>query len=554
MKTLLAAVNAKFIHTNIAVRSIREYSLLRGIKNIDFIEFTINQYTDFAAEKIYGLKPDVLIFSCYIWNIRFVIETAELISLTLPDTKIYLGGPEVSFDSVEYIKKYPFINGIIRGEGEETIYELLKNNTDPFGIAGITWRNGGKIIENPSRIPLCDMDALPFPYSEEEMPELKNKLIYYESSRGCPFGCSYCLSSTDMGVRYRSLDRVKEELMFFIKHKVRTVKFVDRTFNADPRRTAQLLDFLRKNGGDTTFHLEVAADILTSNVIDILNSAPKGRFQLEIGVQSTYLPALSAVGRKADFDRISDAVKKLMPSVHLHLDLIAGLPMEDLERFAQSFDEVFDLRPDELQLGFLKMLKGTRIREESGKYGFKFAPFPPYEVLSNDFMSHDDILHLKHVEDVLEKYYNSGSFRHSLEYLLKDKGGFDFFSELGQWFYSKGFFDMPHSRKELFSLLAEFGGADPLFREYLRLDFIENHVSGTNPEWRAQMPYRDIPRFQTLTKEFVSEYLPQYSELPAKEIIKHVRFEWFCRNVLSNGEAGEFLIMFSEQGSVLVKS
>lgn len=528
MKVLLAAVNAKYIHTSLSVRTLYHYA---SSPDTDFAEFTINERSADVLSKIYCGHYEAVLFSCYIWNISFILEIAENLKKVSPGTLIILGGPEVSYDSEYYMEKYPFADGIIRGEGEETFKEFLEKGLD---IDGVTLRKNGATVKNPDRAPIDDISTIPFPYSDADLEENKNKLIYYESSRGCPFRCSYCLSSVSHGLRLRDTELVKSELLTFIKHGVRIVKLVDRTFNANIKRTCELLRLLVDNAGKTAFHFEIAADLINDDIINELRRAPKGLFQLEIGVQSTNSDTVCAVDRKADFSKIAEAVRRIKSEckVHMHLDLIAGLPYEDINSFKKSFDDVFALGADVLQLGFLKLLRGTKIRGEENKYGYKYTSRPPYEILENNFLSYDDILLLKGIEEVFERYYNSGVFRRGIARLLeKYQSPFEFFKDLRAFFKRSGYAEAGVSRLKLYEILCEFeGGYDEAFRDLLKLDYFENNKGASTPVW-SLVPYDKSllkTRFDILTEAFVSEYLPEYIGVPVKEAVKHLHFERFC--------------------------
>lgn len=545
MRPLLAAINAKYIHSNLAVRSISAYAKKHGLC-CPFAEFTINMPIEQICADILRRGADMLLFSCYIWNIGTVLDCAATIKAARPDTLIALGGPEVSYDSEELLEKYPFIDLIFRGEGEESVYRFLKSGGDPQRTPGVTARINGDIFQTAPPAPL-DMDSLPFCYSEEEMEDLHQRLVYYESSRGCPFSCAYCLSAADTGLRTRSLELVFAELSFFVRHGVRTVKFVDRTFNADRARTLALLRFIAENGGDTCFHLEIAAAVLTAEAIDIINSSPKN-FRLEIGVQSTNEETLLSVNRRPDIGEVRRVMGRLLPSVHTHLDLIAGLPYEGLERFARSFDEVAALRPSELQLGFLKLLKGTPMRDIPG---YRFRPSPPYTVLANEWLSVEDILELEDTEEAVELFYNRSGFERSLSYILeREKSAFGFFRRLGAFLRERGLYERPPARRELYGILAEFYRGGTLFLEYLRYDYFTSGIGKREPEWAAaEVPRKPIDRFSPEVQSMVREKFPQFSGLIYKEVLKRVRFLWFCRDVEGDGGEREVLVALPQPGA-----
>ena len=544
MKVLLAAVNAKYIHTNLAVRTLFHYV---KDEKVEFAEYTINEHTADVLADIYRKHCDAVLFSCYIWNINFVLEVARNLKAVSPTTKIILGGPEVTYDSEYYMENNPFIDAIMHGEGEETFSEWLKKGND---IDGMTYRKNNVIVKNKSRMPIADISTIPFPYTKEDIAENKNKLIYYEASRGCPFNCSYCLSSTTHNVRFRDLETVKNELMTFINLGVRIVKFTDRTFNANRQRTCELLQFLIDNKKDTTFHFEVAADLIDDEVLSVLKKAPEGLFQLEIGVQSTNDKTIHAIDRKTDFKKIKYAVEmiKSQCKIHIHMDLIAGLPYEDLNTFKNSFNEVFALRPDVLQLGFLKLLRGTKIRTQEQQFNYRYMQNPPYEILCNDFLSYDDILLLKGIEDVFEKYYNSGVFKRGIEFLLnKHSSAFEFFEKLWLFYSEKGYNLVGQSRNNLYEILCEFeGGEDAIFRDLLKMDYLEHNKSASSPSWSI-IPYdKDLLklRFEILTDNFISKHLPEYANIPAKEVVKYLHFERF---LFKNGEALKHIVIFDRK-------
>lgn len=552
MKVLLAAVNAKYIQTSLSVRALYHYAY---DERVTMREYTINESLNTVCGDIISLHCDAVLFSCYIWNIDFILAAADIIKKAAPNTHIIFGGPEVSFDAVDYMKKYPFIDAIMRGEGEKTFLEWL--NSDSDNILSMTYRDGENIVENPLRSPIENLDILPFPYTEEDIEKNKNKLIYYESSRGCPFSCSYCMSSTSKGVRFKSLEKTEHELMFFIRHKVPIVKFVDRTFNADKKRTYELMKFLIDNADKTTFHFEIAADLINDDILGLLKTAPPNLFQLEIGVQSTNERTINAIDRKTDFERIKKTVAaiKKIGGIHMHLDLIAGLPYEDINSFKQSFDDVFSLEPDVLQLGFLKLLRGTKIRVNEEKYGYKYTKKPPYEVICNDFMSYEDILFLKGFEDIFEKYYNSKIFRNSMRYLLKKyQSPFKLFEDIYTYFKKNELFDVSLSRNTLYEQLALIY-SEPLFLDILKLDYFENNQNPSTPKW-ANKPFDKSLlsyRFEVLNEDFIEKNLPKYQGMSSKEIIKHIQLERFDYDVLGTLEKKECILMFDKKSGLAVK-
>ena len=478
MKLILAAVNAKYIHSNLAVYSLKA-SALKALKEqgqegklqIEICEFTINQYVDDILAKLYKEKADVIAFSCYIWNRTMVEDLMELIHQTAPHTQIWVGGPEVSFDAEDVLARDPMVKLVMRGEGEATFSELTLACAKAYRgscgflsdsileqIAGITFRNErGEIRRTPDRLPVV-MDKIPFPY--ENMSSFQNKIIYYESSRGCPFSCSYCLSSIDKHLRFRSLDLVEKELQFFLDQEVPQVKFVDRTFNCRPDRTMEIWAYIRDHdNGRTNFHFEITAELLTEEELDLLASFRPGLAQLEIGVQSTNQQTIHEIDRRMDFTNLSRIVNRISAghNVHQHLDLIAGLPYENLQSFRKSFNDIYALHPQQLQLGFLKVLKGSKMHRVSGQYGLIYHTKPVYEVISTRWVSYDDILLLKGVEDMVEVYYNSCQFRCSLAYLghFYDEP-FSLFLSLAQYYEKQGLSDIKQTKMERYQILRDF--------------------------------------------------------------------------------------------------
>ena len=463
MNILLAAINAKYIHSNLAVYSLKssagEYS-----EKIDLAEFTINNQTEDIFRSIYQKKPDLLFFSCYIWNRRVVLDLAENIRKVMPDVVIWAGGPEVSYDAEQFLLENPQFDGVMIGEGEYTFYRLLRYYVDQEGslaeISGITYyeKRGGEIRATGSARMLDTLDELPFVY---QVPEtFANRIIYYESSRGCPYSCSYCLSSIDKRVRFRSLELVKKELSVFLEHKVPQVKFVDRTFNCRHDHAMEIWRFLSEHdNGVTNFHFEIAADILTEEEIDLLSRMRPGLVQLEIGVQTVNEKTLGAINRSAKFEKIADRVKRISAAknIHQHLDLIAGLPYEDYDSFKDSFDAVYALKPQELQLGFLKVLRGSQMHQEAEKYGILYRSQPPYEVLATKWISCDELLRLKEVEEMVEVYYNSQQFRYTIDALEKlFERPFALYEALADYYKGQMLEGKSFSRMQRFLILRDF--------------------------------------------------------------------------------------------------
>lgn len=460
MKILLAACNAKYIHSNLAVYDLKAYSSDYD-KEVFLREYTINQPKDEILKDIYGSGADVVCFSCYIWNISFVRELIRDLAKILPETAFWAGGPEVSYDAEKFLTEMPEVTGVLVGEGEKTFHDLLEYYIDGKGslgeIRGIAYRDGEEIRHNGWR-ELMNLSEIPFVY--QHLEEFENRIIYYESSRGCPFSCSYCLSSIDKKLRFRDLELVKKELQFFLDHKVPQVKFVDRTFNCKHEHAMAIWKYiLEHDNGVTNFHFEVSADLLRDEEMDLMAKMRPGLIQLEIGVQSTNQETIRAIHRHMDLDKLERCVDRVhsFRNIHQHLDLIAGLPYEDYDTFHRSFNDVYQMKPDQLQLGFLKVLKGSLMKEEAEKYGIVYKEKEPYEVLSTKWLPYGDVLKLKAVESMVEVYYNSGQFQHTLEYLVPlAKDAFTFYESLGAFYEKKGYSEISHSRMRRYEILLEY--------------------------------------------------------------------------------------------------
>ena len=460
MKILLAACNAKYIHSNLAVYDLKAYSSDYD-KEVLLREYTINQPKDEILKDIYGSGADVVCFSCYIWNISFVRELIRDLAKILPETAFWAGGPEVSYDAEKFLTEMPEMTGVLVGEGEKTFHDLLEYYIDGKGslgeIRGIAYRDGEEIRHNGWR-ELMNLSEIPFVY--EHLEEFENRIIYYESSRGCPFSCSYCLSSIDKKLRFRDLELVKKELQFFLDYKVPQVKFVDRTFNCKHEHAMAIWKYiLEPDNGVTNFHFEVSADLLRDEEMDLMAKMRPGLIQLEIGVQSTNPETIRAIHRHMDLDKLKRCVDRVhsFRNIHQHLDLIAGLPYEDYDTFHRSFNDVYQMKPDQLQLGFLKVLKGSLMQGEAEKYGIVHKEKEPYEVLSTNWLPYGDVLKLKAVESMVEVYYNSGQFQHTLEYLVPlAKDAFTFYESLGAFYENKGYSEISHSRMRRYEILLEY--------------------------------------------------------------------------------------------------
>ena len=457
MKILLAACNAKYIHSNLAVYDLKAYSSDYD-EHVILREYTINQPKDEILKDIYSSGADVVCFSCYIWNISFVRELIRDLVKILPKTAFWAGGPEVSYDAEKFLTEMPEMTGVMVGEGEKTFHDLLEFYIDGKDsleeISGIAYRTGDKIIHNGWR-ELMDLSAIPFVY--EHLEKFENRIIYYESSRGCPFSCSYCLSSIDKKLRFRDLELVKKELQFFLDHRVPQVKFVDRTFNCKHEHAMTIWKYiLEHDNGVTNFHFEISADLLREEEMELMSQMRPGLIQLEIGVQSTNPETIRAIHRHMDLKKLEHCVNRVhsFRNIHQHLDLIAGLPYEDYDTFHQSFNDVYQMKPDQLQLGFLKVLKGSLMQKEAEGYGIVYKEKEPYEVLSTNWLTYGEVLKLKMVESMVEVYYNSGQFWHTLEYLVPlEKDAFTFYEKLGSFYEKKGYSEISHSRMRRYEIL-----------------------------------------------------------------------------------------------------
>ena len=457
MKIVLAAINAKYIHANLAVCSLRAFSD-EYKEQIQIKEYTINQYTEDILADLYKEKADMVAFSCYIWNMGMVEELTELLHQIRPDMPIWFGGPEVSYDAAECLERNPGVTGVIRGEGEETFHELMQYYIDGSGkledIRGIVYRENGQLVDNGWR-EVMDLNKVPFVY--EDMNDFKNKIIYYETSRGCPFSCSYCLSSVDKKVRLRDMSLVEKELQFFIDHEVPQVKFVDRTFNCNKKHAMAIWHYIKAHdNGITNFHFEIGADLLDDEELAILSDMRPGLVQLEIGVQSTNDATIQEVSRTMRLDRLAKAVHTVNVghNIHQHLDLIAGLPYEDYDRFRQSFNDVYQMEPEQLQLGFLKVLKGSYMEELIPDCDLLYSAAPPYEVLCTKWLSYGDVLELKDIEEMTEVHYNSRQFTCTLKELEKEfDTPYEMFSFMAGYYNKNHLFGISHSRIARYEIL-----------------------------------------------------------------------------------------------------
>ncbi len=547
MKILITTLNSKFIHTSLSIRYLKSF-VKDDFPDIEIEEYTINQNMDYIVGNIFKKRLDVVAFSCYIWNIESVLYISKALKLVNPNLKIILGGPEVSFDGDELIKNNPFIDFVIYGEGEETFKELLlklKNQENSFNtVKGLMFKYGDEVHINESRLLIQNLDIIPSPF-DDVINDFKDKIVYFESSRGCPFNCRFCLSSTIKGVRFFSIERVKRDLKKLIDAKVRQVKFVDRTFNAKKEYALEIMKFIMaQNVKNINFHFEVTAHLLDDDVLNFLEHVPEGLFQFEIGVQSTNPETLKAIDRITNTEKLMDVVKRIKShnNIHQHLDLIAGLPYEDINSFKNSFNDIYSLRPEKLQLGFLKLLKGSELRNKKELYGYKFIDRPPYEVLENSYVSYEEMIKLKTIEDLVEKYANELYFENSINYIIRNffHKPFDFFESFAEYWEKKGLASISHSRVGLYKTLLEFYNSNinnhiELFKDILRFDFIYNTKSPTIPDFMKGLS-EDIPKAKKhdflKNQANLVKYLPELLDMPAKKIINEVYMEKFNYDIL----------------------
>lgn len=545
MKFLLTAINAKYIHSNPAIYSLRGYAGKELKQYIELAEYTINQPLQDILADIYDRKPDVIGFSCYIWNWDMVQELLEELPKLLPDTDIWLGGPEVSYDAPGLLRKYPQITGIMVGEGEATFKELLKcyvenrlkgagkpDSVDFQQIAGLCLPSGCTGFRE-----LTDMNELPFLY--EDLSPFANKIIYYESSRGCPYRCSYCLSSIDKQVRLRDIGVVKRELQFFLDNKVPQVKFVDRTFNCNHKHAMEIWEYLYENdNGVTNFHFEISADILQEDEICLLNKMRPGLVQLEIGVQSVNPQTIEAIERVMNVEKLERIVGEIHrgENIHQHLDLIAGLPYEDYESFRKSFDRVYAMKPQQLQLGFLKVLKGSPMHERAQEYGIVYRTNPPYEVLYTKWLPYEDVLRLKRVEELVELYYNSNQYRNTLPFLERAfESPFSMYEAMADFYKEKGYFVNSPARAYRYQVLLQFAQEydrehSAVYRELLLYDMYLRENLKSRPDFAKDINTADIRekiRAFYQKEEQVRLYLPDYAGYNWKQMSKMTHLEPF---------------------------
>lgn len=555
MNILLTAINAKYIHSNLAVYSLRAYAAgkcERYKEEIGIAEYTINQPLDQILMDLYKRKPEVLCFSCYLWNIEYVEQLVAELGKIMPQTDIWLGGPEVSYHASHMLEQFPQVYGIMRGEGEETFLELTEFYRNNSGknleqcekvqrlkeIVGITFRDGEEIIETADRS-VMDLSKVPFVY--EDLDVFKNKIIYYESSRGCPFSCSYCLSSIDKCLRFRDLELVKKELQFFIDHEIPQVKFVDRTFNCKHSHSMEIWSYIKEHDkGKTNFHFEVAADLLNEEELNLISTMRPGLIQLEIGVQSTNEQTIKEIHRTMKFSQVTEVVNRVhaAKNIHQHLDLIAGLPFEDYNSFHKSFCDVYALKPEQLQLGFLKVLKGSYMEEKTKDYELLYQNRPPYEVLSTKWLPYSDVIRLKGLEEMVEVYYNSRQFEHTMELLEQVFGdAFVMFEEMSNYYEEHGYYGVNHNRVARYEILYAFIKEVALvqyetllteeqFRQTLVMDLYLRENMKNRPAFAGDsLVSKEVERTFYDTEAEEHQYLKGYEKYDKRQLRKMTHLE-----------------------------
>ena len=548
MKILLAAINAKYIHSNPAIYSLRACVKEEHRDSVFLAEYTINQYARDILADLYRQGPDVIGFSVYIWNRTIVEELLCELPKVLPGVEIWLGGPEVSYGCEELLADFPGVRGVIIGEGENTFREIVCHYLEgeeayPLSsIPGLYLRSGYTPVREAT-----DLSMLPFLY--EDLAPFTNRIIYYETSRGCPYRCSYCLSSLEKQVRFRRMELVKQELQFFLDKKVAQVKFIDRTFNCHHEHAMEIWQYLKENdNGVTNFHFEISADILRQEEIELLGTFRPGLAQLEIGVQTANPDTLAAIRRVSDLDRLEQIVSALRKhsNLHLHLDLIAGLPYEDFESFGRSFDRVYGMKPHQLQLGFLKVLKGSEMEEKAEQFGIVYQDRPPYEVLYTKWLSYEEVLQLKDIEEMVELYYNSGQFTHTLPVLERAfPSPFAMYRALARFYREEGYFTNSPARGYRYEILFQFacqadGAGEALYRELLTFDYYLRENAKSRPDFAPDREeYREVIRSFYRREEEERTYLPAYREYDWKQMSKMTHLEPFAYPVWEEGVSAE---------------
>ena len=528
-KIVLAGINSQYVHLNLAVRYLKKYVEANSDLKIEIYETNINNQVFNIIKDIYELNPDKIIFSTYIWNKEYVVEIVRELKKVLPNVEIILGGPEVSYKWEKFMANMPEVDALLLGEGEKVILNFLTKKDKK--ALGVVYRENGEIIFNGIEPIIENLDIVPFPYEDWELED-RTKIFYYESSRGCPFSCSYCLSSIDKTVRYYSLDRVKKDLKRFLDSPIKLLKFVDRTFNLKKERYMEIWKFLLENYREgITFHFEINANIFDDETLDFLEKVPKGYFQFEIGVQSINPETMVAIKRNNILDKLAHNVRRISRNIHLHLDLIAGLPYETYDIFKDSFNYVYNLKPEMIQLGFLKLLKGTQMYDEVEKYQYKYYSKPPYEVFSNKFISFGELVKLKNLEKMLDYYYNSEKFSYTCDFVIKNNfdSAFTFFEKIADYYDKKGYLKISHKEVALFNILYDFYVENNLkdldiFVEFLKYDYLALGKPGSYPEWLKSNKDSELHNQLIKDSEFKS----------VREGHKNSELEEFKYNIFTN--------------------
>ena len=557
MQVVLSAINSKYIHTGLGLRYVGEYAKAQG-HEVTLIEETINTPILAVLEKIMAVPAQVYGFSVHIWNKSFVFKLIRMLRKLRPQAAIVIGGPEVAFDAERIFAELPQADYIVQGEGELVFSELLQYLADGGAVPKhIAYREGEQVNLNGGITVIEDMSLLPFPYPDLEKMLAEHKIVYYECTRGCPFNCAYCLSGISRSVRKRPLELVLRDLDRFIAAGVPLVKFVDRTYNLDEKYFLPMMQHLAQADTNATFHFEIKADILSERVMDFLATVPKGRFQLEIGIQSTHQPTLKAINRQDNWEKLAANVKRLLSfgNMHIHVDLIAGLPYEDLPTFAKSFDDVYGLGADMLQLGFLKVLPGTQMRRETEQHDLRYMDEPPYEILATKYMPYEDMLYLKHLDNILDQTANSGGFKYTLRALLRASGmtAFAFYRKLTQWWVKAGFYPQTHNAKGVAAILKQFIEENYADKQAELLEILRFDVFCEIPQWRPEwLKWQTEAIFETVSafwrdEEKVRRYIPAYKFSSWRQIHKLYPIELFKAD-WETGNTEEIFVMLDNSG------
>ena len=557
MQVVLSAINSKYIHTGLGLRYVGEYAKAQG-HEVTLIEETINTPILAVLEKIMAVPAQVYGFSVHIWNKQFVFKLIRMLRKLRPEAAIVIGGPEVAFDAEKIFAELPQADYIVQGEGELVFSELLEYLAGGGSVPQhIAYREGEQVNLNGGITVIDDMSLLPFPYPDLEKMLAEHKIVYYECTRGCPFNCAYCLSGISRSVRKRPLELVLRDLDRFIAAGVPLVKFVDRTYNLDEKYFLPMMRHLAQADTNATFHFEIKADILSEHVMDFLATVPKGRFQLEIGIQSTHQPTLKAINRQDNWEKLAANVKRLLSfgNMHIHVDLIAGLPYEDLPTFAKSFDDVYGLGADMLQLGFLKVLPGTQMRREAEQHDLRYMDEPPYEILATKYMPYEDMLYLKHLDNILDQTANSGGFKYTLRALLRASGmtAFAFYKQLTQWWVEAGFYPQTHNAKGVAAILKQFIEENYVEQQAELLEILRFDVFCEIPQWRPEwLKWQTEAIFEAVSafwrdEEKVRRYIPAYKFSSWRQIHKLYPIELFKAD-WETGNAEEIFVMLDNSG------